>query len=427
MNGVLVLLLLLLSVSHVLSWTSPVDPLSGNRRSRSSVGLCPLFGQSECVRRRTIKTYRHSTILQSSTIPSDTVVTKSKTKTIDTNVAQTLNEQQQLQLLQKKDNDAYAKGFAIIAFICLLNASTNPLWHVSFAGSNSPPPLFMNAAIAVTALFGLLGGSAMSQQSADDTIQSYSEKLPIPYELYGGMELGVWKFLGTSAHVFGLSLTSANHGAFLIQLTTLIVPVLQGISGERIPRQIQAAVALALSGVFIFTQDGGSVEASQTVLMGDALCVAAAFFYSLYDIQTFKWGKHIPRTQLVTTKLATQAVLSILLCLGISYESTLSYWNSNPDLSLLIPVVLWSGLIVNALATFLQVGGMQTVGPTRAQLIFASQPLWSAGLAYVLLHETVGPQGAVGGTAFLGALYLAATAPKPGTDEDDAVNESSAK
>ena len=96
-----------------------------------------------------------------------------------------------------------------------------------------------------------------------------------------------------------------------------------------------------------------------------------------------------------------------------AWGETRDYFASNPDLTgSLIPVVLWSGLIVNALATFLQVGGMQAIGPTRAQTIFASQSLWSAMLSYAFLGEIIGMQGFAGGMAFLGALFLAATTPQ---------------
>lgn len=316
----------------------------------------------------------------------------------------------------------YTKGFAIIGFITFLNASTNPLWHAAFAG-NGPPPLLLNAAVSVVALAGLLIGGPLLDKSvgtmkdlAVSTSTSESEDFNWQY-LFGGMELGFWKFLGTTSHLYGLSLTTANHGAFLIQLTTLIVPVIQGLQGEKIPRQIQAAVGLALLGVFAFTQDPtGAAEgaaAAQQQSMGDLLCIACAFFYSAYDIQTFKWGKIVPRTQLVTTKIGTQALLSVALCAGIAWTDCGDYFASNPDLTgTLIPVVLWSGLMVNALATFLQVGGMQAIGPTRAQTIFASQPLWSSILAYAFLGETIGVQGALGGSAFLFALYLAITAPR---------------
>lgn len=56
---------------------------------------------------------------------------------------------------------------------------------------------------------------------------------------------------------------------------------------------------------------------------------------------------------------------------------------------------------------------MQSVGPTRAQTIFASQPLWASILNFVFLGEIMGVQGFLGGAAFLGALFLAATAEAP--------------
>ena len=226
-----------------------------------------------------------------------------------------------------------------------------------------------------------------------------------------------------------MALTTANHGAFLLQLTTLIVPVLQGLRGaEKIPRQIKFAIGMALTGILLFTQD--PTKASEIVgdpsLMqtGDALVLSAAFFYSLYDIQTFYWGREVPRTELVTIKIGFQAFLSTILCALAARSETVDYFAAGPEWNVFIPTVLWSGLIVNALATFLQVGGMQGVGPTRAQTIFASQPLWASVMNYALLGSVMGAQGFIGGGAFLGALFLAATAeaPSPATamDEKDA-------
>jgi drug/metabolite transporter (DMT)-like permease len=382
-------------------------------------------------------------MVQTTSTPSETTTTPSSIDRIDNIDADTVVTTEKedensfidglmtkLQSVSGGDSE-YTKGFAIIGFITFLNASTNPLWHAAFAG-NGPPPLLLNAAVSVVALIGLLIGGPLLDKSVGTmkdlavTAASESEAFNWQY-LFGGMELGFWKFLGTTSHLYGLSLTTANHGAFLIQLTTLIVPVIQGLQGEKIPRQIQAAVGLALLGVFAFTQDPtGAAEgavAAQQQSMGDLLCIACAFFYSFYDIQTFKWGKIVPRTQLVTTKIGTQALLSVSLCAGIAWTDCGDYFASNPDLTgTLIPVVLWSGLMVNALATFLQVGGMQAIGPTRAQTIFASQPLWSSMLAYAFLGETIGVQGALGGSAFLFALYLAITAPR---EEEQAAPNSS--
>jgi drug/metabolite transporter (DMT)-like permease len=151
-------------------------------------------------------------------------------------------------------------------------------------------------------------------------------------------------------------------------------------------------VALALVGIYAFTQDPTGVVdamasasasasapsasaselamAAQHVHTGDGLVLGAAFFYSIYDIQTFYWDKRVPRTELVTIKVGFQAALSCILCACATHDQVVDYLvNSNPDLSVLVPTVLWSGLIVNALAMFLQVSGMQAVGPVRAQII----------------------------------------------------------
>ena len=72
--------------------------------------------------------------------------------------------------------------------------------------------------------------------------------------------------------------------------------------------------------------------------------------------------------------------------------------------------------MVNAIVPFLQVGGQQAIGPTRSQTIYASQPLWAAIMSFFFLGETIGLTGAVGGTAFLVALFLAATAEAPDPD-----------
>ena len=127
-----------------------------------------------------------------------------------------------------------------------------------------------------------------------------------PFELkgvFGGMELGFWKFLGTTTHFYGLSLTAANHGAFLIQLTTLFVPIIQGLQGEKIPCQIQLAIVMALGGVYLFTQDPNSIargEAAQQAAIGDGLCVAAALFILCMTLKHSNGAKrsHVPSSSL---------------------------------------------------------------------------------------------------------------------------------
>jgi drug/metabolite transporter (DMT)-like permease len=314
-------------------------------------------------------------------------------------------------------NKEYQRGLITIGAITFLFASNSPALHAVFTETSPPPVLLVNAAISSVALVGLLfGGSALeSSTPLPSTLKEEEESVAIR----AGLELGLWKFLGTTANLAGLSMTTADHGAFLIQLTTLIVPVVQGIMGVPIPRRIQFSVLLALCGVALFTQDV-SESASHASALGDTLCVVAAGFYATYDLRLFSWGKRVAPRKLITGKIATQALFSMLLLAACGYQDTMDYattLSASPEqLKLVIPVILWSGIAVNAVAPFLQVGGQQAVGPTRCQTIYASQPLWAGIMSFFFLGETVGMQGLAGGVAFLSALFLAATSEAPDPD-----------
>ena len=342
---------------------------------------------------------------------------------------------------------SYRRGLATIGFITLLFASNSPALHSAFSKtSNMPPVLLINAAVTVVGLLGVVVASPLMKKfvpdpskesnsadfftqsqtnaekaydAADDSMASTKTSFDnsiasiLGPSAMAGAELGLWKTLGTTANVWGLSQTSSDHGAFLIQLTTLIVPVAQGLSGVPIPTRIWTAIGLALGGVFMFTQDPNQTDCAS--FHGDLLCATAAMFYAIYDLRLFKWGKIVPTDELITTKMVTQSMLSLALLSVLGLDETLDFFSraSQHDLALVGVVALWSGLAVNCVAPYLQVSGQQAVGPARAQILYASQPLWASLMSFFLLGEQFGTQGLIGGSAFLGAMFLAATAETP--------------
>lgn len=330
----------------------------------------------------------------------------------------------------------YKRGLLTIGFITFLFATNSPVLHWAFtSGANPPPVLLVNAAVSIVALVGLLlGGDTLEDTSSLPTDDSKETSTP---GWVGGLELGIWKFLGTTSNLYGLALTTASHGALLIQLTTLIVPTTRAlVYKESIPTKLKLSIGLALSGVLCFANDPTGTPS----LLGDALCVVAAICYSAYDLRLYEYGKVVDAVKpLITTKIATQALFSLgLLYLApatlLSEENTAisSLQESSDYLQALavsqewLPVVaavVWSGVAVNAIAPFLQVGGQQIVGPTKCQTIYASQPLWAAGLSFIFLGERLGLSGMVGGSAFLIALALAATAETSTTTAETEDNE----
>jgi len=332
------------------------------------------------------------------------------------------------------DEDSYRRGLVTIGFITLLFASNSPALHSAFAMTSSTPPvLLINAAVTGIGLAGVVfaspflgklvpdpskksGSSDLQFAEADEKTKKSPDNIVtriVGPSTIAGAELGLWKTLGTTANIYGLSQTSSDHGAFLIQLTTLIVPAAQGLSGVPIPTRIWTAIGLALGGVFMFTQDPNQIDCAS--LQGDLLCALAAIFYATYDLRLFKWGKLVPTDELITTKMVTQSLLSFTMLSVLGRDETLVFLSnaSFHDLELVGVVALWSGIAVNCLAPYLQVSGQQAVGPARAQILYASQPLWAAVMGFWLLGESFGTEGLIGGSAFLAAMFLAATAEMP--------------
>lgn len=320
----------------------------------------------------------------------------------------------------------YRNGLITIGFITLLFASNSPILRSAWESTaNAPPVLLVNAAVSIIGLIGVIATSPFlgrivtdpsSGQLVEDSTNINNEDLAarlLGPSVIAGAELGLWKCLGTTANIYGLSQTSSDHGAFLIQLTTLIVPVAQGIMGVPIPKRIWAAIGLALGGVFIFTQDPNQSDCAS--LQGDIICACAAVFYATYDLRLFRWGKLVPTNELITTKMVTQSLLSLVLLSVLGRQETINFLSdtSADDLKLVGAVALWSGLAVNCVAPYLQVSGQQAVGPARAQILYASQPLWAAIMSFFLLGEACGIEGITGGILFLCAMFLAATADNP--------------
>lgn len=360
-----------------------------------------------------------------------------------------------------RTNDDYRTGLVTIGFITFLFSTNSPVLHGAFtAGDHPPPVLLVNAAVSVVALVGLLlGGDTLEENSSspgasgnvDAPNNKSSKRNNNNTSFLGGLELGMWKFLGTTSNLYGLALTTAGHGALLIQLTTLIVPITRAVFyKESISTKLKLSIALALSGVVCFANDPTGTPS----MLGDGLCVFAAVCYSAYDLRLYEYGKVVEAVKpLITTKIATQAMLSVALLflapssslfsgeIDVSSSPSSPSWQESREYlsqTLLassdngsslpwLPVaaaIVWSGVAVNAIAPFLQVSGQQIVGPTKCQTIYASQPLWAAILSFVFLGERLGVSGLVGGAAFLVALALAATAEitQPATSGAEAEN-----
>ncbi|KAJ1461965.1 hypothetical protein M885DRAFT_557629 [Pelagophyceae sp. CCMP2097] len=232
-----------------------------------------------------------------------------------------------------------------------------------------------------------------------------------------GAELGGYLFLGNILQVTGLESTGADTAAFLVQLTTIFVPLLEGVVFKRaIPARTLASCALAFSGCLVLLGSDATAAASPSTsnLQGDLLIVAAAVCYSAHVLRLGALSKAIRPLELAVSKAKYETLfgissIAVLLAAtpAVEIRTFFAAVETLPasDWATLLRAVAWCGGVTCAYTIWAQSFGQQSIRPARANLIYSSQPIFSAVFAALLLDEQPTAAIGVGGAFILGAIF----------------------
>ena len=354
----------------------------------------------------------------------------------------------------QESTDGRNRGIAVLLTVPMAWGTFEPA--VRYLYTMDPPvPGFLFGLgyylVAATTLLGLsVAQSALSaseSHSVKDTEMSSS-----PPSIRGGLELGTYLFVGNAMQVVGLKTIPSDRAAFLLQLTTIFVPLMQAFLNKNL-RSISSntwlACLVALAGVGFMAMDGQDPSALQMVNVqtqaislaaGDVWVILAAVFYTFHCIRLERFAKDTPAVQLGAAKAVTETLWSLTVVtsmvfsvgLGVSTAGTVAATGdvlgglrqggneimsflrttdlaSNPTLlRTAIGLTLWTGLVPVAYTICAQSYGQSRVSPTTANLLYTIQPVFTSLIAWVFLGETLGPQGYIGG-ALIGAAVCLVT------------------
>ena len=244
------------------------------------------------------------------------------------------------------------------------------------------------------------------------------------WTLRAGGELALYDFLGMALEAWALSEgpegaphTTAIRASFLAAVTSVLVPPLAGLAGERVRREQASGCVLAAAGTALFALDAGARDASAAAFAplgavfstGDGAVLAAALCWAAFTVRLSALAQR-PGARVVGISAARALVsLAFALVWAASEASggTLD-WGSYLDAPVLAPgegtalplaVFMFTALGSGALASTLQAYGQRGVGSARAQVVLSTTPLFTTilALALGLPGEGLGPQGVAGG------------------------------
>lgn len=234
-------------------------------------------------------------------------------------------------------------------------------------------------------------------------------------------ELAVWNFLSQGLLNVALLYTDATRVSFLAQTAIVLTPVFAACSGQSVAAGIWAACAAALAGVALLASDGGAAVAAAAtpaiaLSVGDMLALGGAATSSLYIFRIGELGKRGLSSDL--TQAVKVALIGGLYCVWAAFDCARVLASGAP-LTVMWPgytsllawaVLLYSAVVPGALADVLQARGQKLVTASEAQVILASEPLWTALLGVCLLNERLGRSGWAGGALIVFSVLLASVA-----------------
>lgn len=213
--------------------------------------------------------------------------------------------------------------------------------------------------------------------------------------------IGVPMAAGYLLQTLGLRTISSSLSAFLSALYVPLVPLIQWIALRRVPRLTTwIGIAFAFAGLVMIAHPTGS---GLSLGSGAWLTLASALAFAAEIILIGHYAERIDGSRVAAIDLAMVAIAG-LAAMAISREPA--------------PVsshgILLAGAALGVASAFIQIAmnwAQRTVSPTRATLIYASEPVF-AGAFGRLAGERLGASGWIGAVLILAGVVVSEIKPR---------------
>ncbi|XP_018824708.1 uncharacterized protein LOC108994075 [Juglans regia] len=246
-----------------------------------------------------------------------------------------------------------------------------------------------------------------------------------------GIELGFWVSLGYLMQALGLLTSDSGRASFLSMFTVIVVPLLDGMLGAKVPALTWFGALMSILGVAMLESSGSPPS------VGDLLNFLSAVFFGVHMLRT----EHISRNTkkenflaLIGYEVFIVALSSTLWyvlggCFGGIQECRPSSWTWAMLWNWMvtfpwIPAV-YTGVFSTVLCLWVEVAAMHEVSATETAIIYGLEPVWGAGFAWFLLGERWGPAGWIGAALVLGGsltVQMFGSSPRKSSDEERSEN-----
>jgi drug/metabolite transporter (DMT)-like permease len=215
----------------------------------------------------------------------------------------------------------------------------------------------------------------------------------VPWKV--GASLGLLVAIGFALQTAGLERTTVSSTGFITGLYVVFTPLFAyALFRIRVGRAVAAGVGLSVLGIALLSGVGVGDP------LGDLLVLLGSAAYALQIVVLERYAPHVDAVAFTFVEM-TAAFLgftAVALALG--------------DLSLPRGWVVWgallvTGLFASAFGFLVQTWAQRELSAARTALVFAMEPVWTAGFGYWLAGDRLGVPGWVGAALIMAGIVVA--------------------
>jgi drug/metabolite transporter (DMT)-like permease len=217
-----------------------------------------------------------------------------------------------------------------------------------------------------------------------------------PQELFAGLRLGFFMFLGYAFQTAGLQYTTPAKSGFVTGSSVVLVPLLLGLFwGKRLTLGAYAGAFVAVVGLYFLTIPAQGVA---YLNRGDVLTFVAAGLYAVHIILVGEYMREHSARALSLIQVAACAAMAWVAAgsaAAIRWQPAHFTWRWELVVGILICAVL-----ATAVAFSIQLWAQQYTTPSHAAILFTLEPVFAVITSYILIRERLN------GRAVLGAVFV---------------------
>ncbi len=207
--------------------------------------------------------------------------------------------------------------------------------------------------------------------------------------------LGIFLFLGYAFQTIGLDYTTSSNAGFITGLYVVFTPIFSYfIVKEKLTARIVLALVLSLSGMYLLSGVSGFNP-------GDILELLCAIAYGIHVALIGKFSRSYDAPTLTVMQLFFVFFFSSFIWGAEGFPMVAS--------PLLVFGIVFTGIFASAIGILVQVHSQRYIPPSRAAIIFTTEPVFAGIFSYIFLGETLGTFGMIGASLIFISMLLAAS------------------